>query len=353
MYMSFIKQPFFSRVMDVLTDKEELKSPVVVKHGDSVDTVISRLQKELVEGLPELDRKKIEKQIKLMEIGKVGEQSLLFELTNSFLPLMILNDVYIEHKGLNAQFDFIVVTRQFFLVIEVKKYYGNITVNEKGEFIRTVNRGSRTVFKEGMYSPIRQVERQVEVLQSMLIDHDVIEKTPIRYAVAFANEKTVIDLKKAPKEIEDKIFRSDGIVSFIKDELAKKSPVYFKDGKMKKLAEYIYEQHIDKHLIEVSEAQEVSFYEEEEVPTATTIESKSIQLSNEELELELKKFRKRIADETERKAFYIFTNKTLDGLVEKRPTTLDELREVQGIGPKKIEEFGLELVKLIKDSMRR
>ena len=316
-----------------------------------MDAEITRLQTQLAEEQLDVNRKKIEEQIKLLKIGKAGEQSLLFELTNSFLPLLILHDVYIEHKGLTAQLDFVVLTRQFFLVIEVKKYYGNITVNDKGEFIRTVNRGSRTIFKEGMYSPIRQVERQVEVLQSLLVNHDVITKTPIRYAVAFANEKTVIDLKKAPKEIEDKVFRSDGIVSFIKAELAKDSPVYFKDGKMQELAAYIHGQHIDKHFIEVSEEQAVSFYQEEEVRVAATLEQEPVLLSDEELELKLKKFRKSLADETERKAFHIFTNKTLDSLVEMRPTTLDALRKVEGIGDKKLEEFGTELVSIIRESV--
>lgn len=349
--MTFAKKSFLSRFVGVLKDKEDLKSPIVIKQGDSVDSELIRLQKQLAGEQLDVNRKKIEEQIKFLNIGKAGEQSLLFELTNSFLPMLILHDVYIEHKGLNAQFDFILVTRQFLLVIEVKKYYGNIIVNDKGQFIRTVNRGKHVVFKEGMYSPIRQVERQVAVLQSMLVDHDVITKTPIRYAVAFANEKTVIDLSKAPKEIEEKVFRTDGIVSFIKAELAKKSPVYFKDGKMHELAVYIHEQHIDKHSIEAVEDQEIAFYEEEEVPVAATLEKKSFLLSDEELALALKKFRKRLADETERKAFYIFTNKTLDELVEMRPSTLDALRNIEGIGEKKLEEFGLELVKIIKESL--
>ncbi len=348
--MSFVKRPFFARVIDALKDKDYLKSPIVIKHGATMNLEIARLQKELAAGKPEVDCKKIEKQIKFLQIGKAGEQSLLFELTNSFLPIMILHDVYIEHKGLNAQFDFIIVTRQFFLVIEVKKYYGNITVNEKGEFIRTVNRGSRTVFKEGMYSPVRQVERQVEVLRSMLIDHEIIERTPIRYAVAFANEKTVIDLKEAPKEIKDKVFRSDGIVSFLKAELAKKSPVHFLDNRMKNFAEYINGQHVDKYLIVDSEEQDASFYAEEEIPVAATIEVELEEVSKVDLELTLKKFRKRLSEESGRKAFYIFTNKSLDELVEKRPTSLDELRGIQGIGDKKIEEFGAELVKIIKES---
>ena len=348
--MTFVKKPFLARVVDAMKDKEELKSPVVVKNGDSMDLEITRLQKELAEKESTMNTKKIEQQIKYLEIGKAGEQSLLFELTNSFLPIMILHDVYIEHKGLNAQFDFIILTRKFFMVIEVKKYYGNITVNEKGEFIRTVKRGSRTVFKEGMYSPIRQVERQVEVLRSMLVDKKVIERTPILYAVAFANEKTVIDLQKAPATIKNKVFRSDGIVTFIKNELTKKSPVHFLDNKMRDLAEYINGQHINKHSLEDPEEEIVSFYTgEEDVPVAATVEVKSIPVSNEDLELKLKKFRKKTADDSGRKAFHIFTNKTLDSLLEIRPTTLDELRKIPGISDKKIEEFGVELVAILEN----
>jgi hypothetical protein len=346
--MSFLKKSLFKRVIDVLKDTEDLKSLIVIKQGNSIEAEIARLQKELAEGKPSIDSKKIEQQIRMLEIGKAGEQSLLFELKNSFLPIMILHDVYIEHKRLNAQFDFIVVTRQFFMVIEVKRYYGNITVNEKGEFIRTVNRGSRIVFKEGMYNPVRQVERQVEILRSLLIDHKVIERTPIRYAVAFANAKTVIDLKNAPKEVKDKVFRSDGIVSFLKSELEKKSPVHFLDNRMREFAEYIKGQHIDKYVIEEPGEPEFSFYTEEEVPVAATVEKMSEVVSNEGLELRLKEFRKKISNESGHKAFYIFTNKTLDNLVEKRPTTLEDLRKIPGIGDKKVEEFGEELVRIIR-----
>ncbi|MHC8515914.1 NERD domain-containing protein [Sporosarcina sp. ITBMC105] len=346
--MAFIKKPFLSRVVDALKDKEELKLPVVIKEADSMDSEIARLQQALAEGqLNDTEAKKLTKQMKFLEIGKSGEQSLLFELKNSFLPIMILHDVQIEHKGLTAQFDFIVITRQFFLVIEVKKYYGNITVNEKGEFIRTVNRGGRTIFQEGMYSPIRQVERQVDVLRAMLMDHGVIERTPIRYVVAFANEKTVLNIKKAPPEVKNQVFRSDGIVSFLKAELAKKSPVYFRDNRMREFAEYIKDQHLSNRAIEKQEETEVRYFTEEadqEIQPAVGIEKA---ITRDELEAALKAFRKQLAEKTGQKAFYIFTNKTLDELIEKRPQTLEELRQIYGLGDKKIHEFGEELVRVV------
>lgn len=346
--MTFIKKPFLSRVVDALKEKEELKSPVVIKEANSMDIEIARLQRELAEGqLIDKEAKELEKQIKLFEIGKSGEQSLLFELKNSFLPIMILHDVQIIHKELKAQFDFIVITRQFFLVIEVKKYYGNITVNDKAEFIRTVNRGGRTIFREGMYSPVRQVERQVDVLREMLMDHDVIERTPIRYAVVFANEKTVLDLKKAPTEVKDKVFRSDGIVSFLRSELTKKSPVYFKDNRMREFAEYINGQHVGNSEMDKQEETEVRYFTEEAVQENQTADRGATENTRDELEAALKAFRKNIAEKSGQKAFYIFTNKTLDELLEKRPQSLDELRQIHGLGDKKIHEFGVELLEIV------
>lgn len=105
---------------------------------------------------------------------------------------------------------------------------------------------------------------------------------------------------------------------------------------------------MDKHAIEEPDEQETSFYAEEEIPVAATVEEKPITISDEDLELKLKKFRKKTTDESGRKAFHIFTNKTLDELVEKKPTSLEGLRKIRGIGDKKVEEFGIELVGLIK-----
>lgn len=84
-----------------------------------------------------------------MELGLKGENSVLFELQNSFLPIHILHDFRIEHNGLSCQIDFVVLTRKFILLIEVKNYYGHILVNEKDEFIRQVFHGKNLLYKKG------------------------------------------------------------------------------------------------------------------------------------------------------------------------------------------------------------
>lgn len=54
------------------------------------------------------------------------------------------------------------------------------------------------------------------------------------------------------------------------------------------------------------------------------------------------------AKEQNVKAFYIFTNKTLEELIMKKPTTIEELKKINGIGETKINSFGEELINLIK-----
>lgn len=47
-------------------------------------------------------------------------------------------------------------------------------------------------------------------------------------------------------------------------------------------------------------------------------------------------------------AFRVFWDKTLHILVNRRPTTLAELRAVPGLGPNKIEQFGTALLEMLR-----
>ncbi|MBD3843090.1 MAG: NERD domain-containing protein, partial [Campylobacterales bacterium] len=92
----------------------------------------------------------------------------MFKLKNSMVPILILHDVYLEFEDYQAQMDFVIVTPKFILVLEVKKLFGDIFVTDKGEFQRVIRKNNRMVNKEGMYSPINQVERHVAILERYL-----------------------------------------------------------------------------------------------------------------------------------------------------------------------------------------
>ncbi|MFC0271843.1 HRDC domain-containing protein [Metabacillus herbersteinensis] len=62
-------------------------------------------------------------------------------------------------------------------------------------------------------------------------------------------------------------------------------------------------------------------------------------------------FRTTCSKELSVKPFYIFTNKTLEAIIEKKPRTIMALLEIEGIGPKKADEFGEKLIKIVQSAI--
>ncbi len=63
----------------------------------------------------------------------------------------------------------------------------------------------------------------------------------------------------------------------------------------------------------------------------------------------LKQLRFELSKSEEIPAFCVFSNKTLDDLIEKLPQNLDELKEVYGFGKTKIEKYGLQVLEITKN----
>lgn len=332
--MSFLKNAYLA-----LTDKWELKEPKLYFDSKYTSSLLAELGQLALSDEPFIDQKKVEEHQKLFAIGDSGEKSVLFELEHSLLPLVILHDVPIEYKGLKAQLDFVILTRKFILVLEVKKLFGNIHITEKGEFQRIITRNNRIVSKEGMYSPINQVERHVAILEKLLKETDMIQSVPLYHAVTFANPKTIIDVaKKAPADIQQNVIRHDQIKQYFKAKLDLKSPVNLPDQKIYMIADRILEYR--KPLMFDSTS-----YRLQGVTPA--VEETVAFISREDQKASLTAFRLHYSRQTNRKAYHIFNNQTLDSLLEMQPRDTDQLLEVPGLGPKKIEEFGKTLLDLL------
>ena len=63
----------------------------------------------------------------------------------------------------------------------------------------------------------------------------------------------------------------------------------------------------------------------------------------------LRTWRSNIARERGVPAYVVLHDSTIDGIVRAWPTTLDELRHVPGIGDKKLEHYGNELLRLVRE----
>jgi len=76
------------------------------------------------------------------------------------------------------------------------------------------------------------------------------------------------------------------------------------------------------------------------------IENKNI-LDSTNLLSKLKKWRKDIASEKNIPSYFIFSNSTLINIINQLPKTKEELYEIKGVGNKKIESYGKEILKIV------
>lgn len=333
--MSFLRNMYIA-----LTDKRELTEPKIYSTTNP-NSLLQQLYQLRENPSPHLDIKKIEDHIKLFEIGLSGEQNVLFELQHTLMPMLILQDIYIQYEDYKAQLDFIVITRQFILVIEVKKLFGDIQVTDKGDFQRVISKNNRIVKREGMYSPLNQVERHVTILSKLLREENMIKHCPVTYAVTFANPKTIIDIsKKAPKSIHSHVIRHDQIKPFLKTEFAKSSHVSFPDLRMTEIADKILSYQKER-VLKVED-----YHIAGSEPVIDSSETKR-EIDNDELKQALIDFRLQRSRELQIKAYYIFNNQTLEQLVSQKPQSIVELLDVDGFGPKKVEEYGDDIVGII------
>lgn len=333
---------FFKNAFNILTERRDIKEPIVFKGIDESNLMIDHLTQLSTSKDTTIDLKKVNEHLKLFSIGHSGEKSVMFELQHSMIPSIILHDLYLEVGEYTAQLDFVVITHKFILVIEVKKLVGDIELTEREEFIRVIRRNNRIVRKEGMYSPVNQAERHVAILEKLLKDKGLIKRCPVYYVVTFANPKTIIDIsKKASKQLKSSIIRHDQIKSFLAEKLTQESPVYMLDHKLHQIANALIENNQEKEInMEL-------YYNNVKENTEGNIGITQDKLSDEELREKLIVYRLEKSKALDLKPFYIFTNKTLKELISDRPKTTDQLLKIAGIGPKKVEDYGDDILAVI------
>ena len=353
---------------------DKLNAPILHKDSDEMIKQISILE-ELKEKASGKTKNLMLKDIKLLEYGKQGEESVLFELMNSFMPMLILRDLRIEHENLSAQIDFVVITRKLTFIIECKNLFGDIQVNESGDFIRTIQFGGNKI-REGIYSPITQNMRHLEIIkavkknsQTSILRRMMLEKyfdENYKSIVVLANTKTIIDVRKADKGIRNLIIRNDQLISHMKKMISSSKLEESSDKQMVERAEKFmkvhqpsnkdytakYDMHYNETQKKESEIESVVKVEAEiEVnrKDIVEVEAKAVTLVKDEERLyqELKLYRLEKSREEGVKAYTLFTNKQLEELVEIRPETLEKLMGISGFGESKVNKYGQDILSII------
>lgn len=224
--------------------------PVFLKEDSDASKFIEKMNrlKESVSDKKILNE--IDKQIKLAAYGEIGEKNISFELKNSGLDMFVLHDIYLEIGDLSAQIDYIVVTRQFTFIIECKNLIGDIEIDSQGSFVRTYELFGKKV-KEGIYSPITQNQRHLNVLKAIrkeakgnFISKMFFEKyfdSNYKSLVVLANPKTCLNAKYAKSDVKNMVIRADKLVETIKNACKASTEMDMTEKEMREIAQFFLE----------------------------------------------------------------------------------------------------------------
>lgn len=325
----------FEEIKSLITGKPVFDNAIFLKKDSDVRKDIEYLE-SLVGKENVKDQDELLKQIKLLKYGIYGEDKIEFELANSHIPMFVLHDIRLEYEGSTAQIDFLVVTKRNTYIIECKNFYGNIEINSKGDFIRWVNKQPK-----GVYNPITQNQRHKEVIKKLRKNNKKNFLTKIGFDATFdswhktiivlANDKTYVNDRYAPKEIKEQIMKADQLVAYIKRTEQNSKAMNLNETQMRDIAEFFLENHKPKEY-------DYSYLLEKEVK----------EIDHEALYNELKEFRLNKSRADKIKPYIIFNNKQLDELVEKMPSSIENLMGISGFAEKKCEKYGEDIINIIK-----
>lgn len=292
----------------------------------------------------------------IVKKGLEGENEIKYQLSKSNLGMYVLRDINIEYEGLKAQIDYVVLTKMYCYFIECKNLVGNITVNEKGDFIREYSINKKKI-KKGMYSPLRQVEAQRDVYRKIwnnkLSSNKVINmiKRALaennftdthRVLVVASNNETILNTKYAPKDIKDKVIKADALVRKIQNDLDKSDKTLWESKKQ--VEEWA------RGFLKLNVENNIDYYEYYKNKFVDENSSKKIEtIIEDNLKERLSEFRKNRSKQLNIPAYYVFNNEELDKLVEIRPRTLEELSSFNILAPIKIKTHGDLIIQIINE----
>ena len=328
----------FKAMREAITQKPtRLKQPVFYKSDSDSLKQLERL-KQLHATASEQHKPQIERDMKLLSYGILGEENVAFELNNSYLPLIILHDLRLEYEGLSAQIDYLIITSKLCLIVECKNLYGNLTIDQKGDFIRELNYNGKR-YKEGIYSPITQNTRHLEMIKRIGSDskkNGLLRASFEKYfddnyksVILLANPKTIINTKSAPKVMNGQIIRSDQLIAHIKKLDKESKNLASSEKQMYQQADFFMRYHKE------NPKDYAGKYVHEPLVEDT------------EIYQDLKRYRYETSQAEGVKAFQVFTNAQLTDVITKMPRTLEELKQIKGFGEVKVSKYGASIIQII------
>ncbi|TEB12302.1 Nuclease-related domain protein [Pelotomaculum sp. FP] len=349
-FFDVLKQTISGRLINI-------KEPTFIRDECDAQAQIEKME-ELKKTAPPEISKQIEQDIKILSYGISGENNVAYELKHSYMPILILRDLYLEYKDLTAQIDYVVIDTKFILIIECKTMTGDIEVTNTGDFIRLFKNSAGKIYKkEGIYSPIVQNERHLELIKHILCN-DMTSMTEkkckdlLHSIIVFANPKTIVNMKYAKADTKKLIIRCDQLISHMKNlHDSNKDGYWFPEEGMFRVAEVLAAHHKENVVdytqkygltLQANHAEEVK--KEQPQPVLTS----PVSIENTAIYKELREYRLLKSREEGIKPYYIYNNNQLEQIISLMPETYGELIQIKGFADIKCNKYGDAIINIVK-----
>ena len=331
------------KILDDIYNNFKFTNTIFFKEDSDLQAKYNAL-KQLNDEYP--NNRSLYNELFIVKKGLDGENEIAYQLKKAHIGMYVLRDIKFKYEDMTAQIDFIVFTPVYTYYIECKNLIGNITVTDKGDFIREFVVDGKKI-KKGMYSPLRQVEAQREVIRKMWENNTSSINKLLgskkfdyyrRVLVVAANSDTILNTDKAPKDIKNKILRSDSLVRKINYDLSQvgNDEIFESRKTLEKKAQ---------SYVDLSLKENIDYYDYYKKKYCSSL----VESTNDDLKDRLISFRKKRSKELGVPAYYVFTDKELDRLVEIRPKSIEELRTTNILPPIKIKTHGEQIINEINN----
>lgn len=330
--------------------KDVIKEPTFIKEDTSAEQQLDRLEQLLSETPTDSPVYiQIQRDIKILKAGISGENNVAYELKSSFMPIYIFHDLFFQYNDLTAQIDYLVIHKNFILVVECKKLLGDIEITAKGDFIRIFKTADgRTVKKEGIYSPIVQNERHCEILKQILPQifpkaNPKLWNTAVKSVVVVANPKSVIHDKYAKKEIKSQIIKYDQLKQHMQNLAKSNTDLFvFRNDSLKKVCDSLLAMHKENPIDYTEKYRE---YTQGESPQTEVVPKASTE--DTPLCTALKQYRLNTSRKEGIKPYYIFNNAQMEEIIQLNPATVKELMQIKGFAEVKCQKYGNDIIEIL------
>jgi hypothetical protein len=203
---------------------------MILKQKDNRTEDIQELNRLKNLNISSKQRFLIDRELKFLMSGNSGESNSAYYLDFKYAQSKdwaVIHDLRIEHRGLVAQIDHLLINRLLHMhVLETKNYFYGIKITDDGEFLSYNGKGY-----QGIESPIEQNKRHIELLQNTIDDRNLAPKRlGISIPIVFMNYVLVSPTARIDRPLKQSfdtsmVVKADAYTSHIRNELEKRSMV--------------------------------------------------------------------------------------------------------------------------------